>query len=89
MIGWLSRRNRDKQRKETRSKKLREELAAKVQELDSNVRQSVEDFTDLTINGVRKKVATDRMTLVDASAYTVDATDLTADSTYFTVEIEN
>ena len=75
LIDWLSKQKRDQKRKEKRDNKLRAELAAKAQEFDSQVRPTIDEFTESTINGVRQKVAVDRITLVDANPRSKDSGD--------------
>ena len=67
MIDWLSKQKRDQKRKEKRDKKLREELSAKAKEHQPESQPSQEDFTEITIKGVRHKVPVDRITLVDTT----------------------
>jgi hypothetical protein len=62
MIDWLSSHKRQEKRKAARDAKLREELAAKVNALESDVIQTLEDFTELTIEGMRRRVPVDRIT---------------------------
>lgn len=67
MIDWLSKQKRDQKRKEKRDKKLREELSAKAQEFEPESKPSREDFTEITIKGVRHRVPVDRITLIDTT----------------------
>ena len=70
MIDWLSSQKRQEKRKAARDAKLREELATKVNALESDVRQTLQDFTDLTIEGMRRRVPVDRITIIDVSPIT-------------------
>jgi hypothetical protein len=67
MIDWLSSQKRREKRKTARDAKLREELAAKARAFESDIKQALEDFTELTINGVRQRILVDRITIIDAS----------------------
>jgi hypothetical protein len=69
MIDWLSCQKRRGKRKAARDAKLREELAVKARAFDSDVKQPLEDFTELTINGVRQRILVDRITITDASPF--------------------
>ena len=65
MLEWLSSQKRLEKRKAARDAKLREALAVKARQFDNEVRQAVEDFTEITINGLRQKVPVDRITVID------------------------
>ena len=75
MIKWFSRQHREQRRKEARDKRLREELAVKAQEFVPQSRQVLDDFTDMTINGVRQRVSVDRITIVDNTAHKTEPRD--------------
>ena len=67
MINWLSSQKKQEKRKAARDARLKEELSAKIKALKDNVQQELDDFTELTINGMRQKVYVDRITIIDIS----------------------
>ena len=70
MINWLSSQKRQEKQKIERDAKLKEELAAKIKALEANGKQELDDFTELTINGMRQKVNVDRITIIGVSPIT-------------------
>ena len=70
MIDRLSSRKRQEKRKAARDARLREELAAKVNALEFDLKQTLEDFTELTIEGMRRRVPVDRITITGMSLIT-------------------
>jgi hypothetical protein len=70
MIGWLSNQKRRAKRKAARDTILREELAAKARTFEPDVKHVLEDFTDLTINGMRQRVHVDRITIMAVTPIT-------------------
>ena len=70
MIDWLSSRKRSAKRKAARDAMLREKLGVKARIFESDVKQVLEDFTELTINGLRQRVYVDRITIMDVSPIT-------------------
>jgi len=67
MIDWLSSQKRQEKQKAARDAKLREELAAKARGFESDVKQTLDDFTELTINGVRQRILVDCIAILDVS----------------------
>ena len=70
MIDWLSKKQREKKRKEARELELRNSLAQKVSHFQqSHVETADEsdeqDFTELLIDGVRLRVAKEEITILD------------------------
>jgi hypothetical protein len=70
MIDWLSTQKRREKRKAARDAILKEEISAKAKSFETEGKQVVEDFTELTINGLRRRVPVDRITILDVSQVT-------------------
>ena len=70
MIDWLSSQKRRDKRKAARDAILREELAAKAKTFEPGIANTLADFTELTINGIRQRVNVDRITIVDVPPVT-------------------
>jgi alpha-D-ribose 1-methylphosphonate 5-triphosphate diphosphatase PhnM len=67
MIDWLSGQKRRGKQKADHEARLREELAAKVSAYEPDVKQVLNDFTELTINGMRQKIPVDRITIMEVA----------------------
>jgi hypothetical protein len=68
MALWISKKRRDKKRKEANEKILKKSLAEKVSKFDSHnynnhIGESKKDFTDITIGGEKLRVAKEQITL--------------------------
>jgi hypothetical protein len=71
MFDWISKKRRDKKRKEANEKILKKSLAEKVLKYDSHIYnnhigESENDFTNITIDGERLRVAKEQITLTAA-----------------------
>ena len=70
MLDWISKKRRDKKRKEAHEKILKKSLAEKVSKYESyiynnHIGESKKDFTDITIGGEKLRVAKEQITLTD------------------------
>lgn len=70
MIDWLSKKQREKKRKEVRELELRNSLAQKVSHFQKSHVETAdesdeEDYTHLLIDGVRLRVAKEEITILD------------------------
>jgi hypothetical protein len=65
MLDWISKKRRDKKRKEAREKTLKKSLAEKVLKYDNHIGESKNDFTEITIGGEILRVAIEQITLTD------------------------
>ena len=68
MLDWISKKRRDKKRKEAHEKILKKSLAEKVLKYDSHnynnhIGESQNDFTEITIGGEKLRVAKEQITL--------------------------
>jgi hypothetical protein len=68
MFDWISKKRRDKKRKEAHEKILKKSLAEKVLKYDSHIYnnhigESENDFTNITIDGEKLRVAKEQITL--------------------------
>ena len=71
MLDWISKKRRDKKRKEAHEKTLKKSLAEKVLKYDSgnysnHIGESQNDFTEITIGGKNLRVAKEQITLTAA-----------------------
>lgn len=65
MIGWISKKNREKKHREVQEQQLRESLAEKVLKYEEPSSNPVDDFTELFINGEKLRVAKEQITITD------------------------
>jgi hypothetical protein len=70
MLDWISKKRRDKKRKEAHEKILKKSLAEKVLKYDSHIYnnhigESKNDFTEITIGSKKLRVAKEQITLTD------------------------
>lgn len=65
MIDWISKKHRDKKRKEAEEQQLRASLAAKVAKYVEPCANAADDFTELLIDGKKRRVAKEQITITD------------------------
>ena len=65
MIGWLSKKHRDKKRREAQEQELKKSLAEKVRKYEEPATNPADDFTELLINGEKLRVAKQQITITD------------------------
>jgi hypothetical protein len=68
VFDWISKKRRDKKRKEAQEKILKKSLAEKISKYDSHnhnnhIDESQNDFTEVTIGGEKLRVAKEQITL--------------------------
>jgi hypothetical protein len=68
MLDWISKKRRDKKRKEAQERILKKSLAEKISKFDSHnynnhIGESENDFTNITIDGEKLRVAKEQITL--------------------------
>ena len=70
MLDWISKKRRDKKRREAHEQVLKKALADKISKYDSHIYnnhigESKNDFTEITIGGEILRVAIEQITLTD------------------------
>jgi len=65
MIDWISKKHRDKKRKEAEEQQLKASLAAKVAKYVESSGNEEDDFTELFIDGKKRRVAKEQITITD------------------------
>ena len=65
MFGWMSKKHRDKKRREAQEQQLRKSLAEKVSKYEEPSSNPIDDFTELFINGEKIRVAKEQITVTD------------------------
>ena len=70
MLDWISKKRRDKKRREAHEKALKKSLAEKVLKYDSHIcnshiGESKNDSTEITIGGKKLRVEKEQITLTD------------------------
>ena len=65
MIELISKKHRDKKRRETQELKLRKSIAEKVAQFAECSDDPIDDFTELSINGEKRRVAKEQITITD------------------------
>ena len=65
MIDWISKKHREKKRKQAHEQQLRESLAAKVSQYVESSANANDDFTELLIDGKKRRVAKEQITITD------------------------
>ena len=66
MLDWISKKRRDKKRKEAHERILKKSLAEKVLKYDNHIGETENDFTNITIDGEKLRVAKEQITLTAA-----------------------
>lgn len=65
MIGWISKKHREKKRREDHERRLRKSLAEKLAKYEASASNSTDDVTELFINGEKRRVAKQQITITD------------------------
>ena len=65
MLDWISKKRRDKKRREAHEKILKKSLAEKISKYDNRIGESKNDFTEITIGSEILRVAIEQITLTD------------------------
>jgi hypothetical protein len=66
VLDWISKKRRDKKRKEAQEKILKKSLAEKISNYNNLIGESQKDFTEVTIGGKKLRVAKEQITLTAA-----------------------
>lgn len=65
MIDWISKKHREEKLKQAQEQQLRESLAAKVSQYVESSANEDDDFTELLIDGKKRRVAKEQITITD------------------------
>lgn len=65
MFDWISKKRREKKRKDAHEQELKRTLASKVANYENNKHAAQNDFTEVAIGGKKLRVAKEQITIND------------------------
>jgi len=65
MLDWIFKKRRNKKRRDAQEQELKRSLANKISKYVDSIDTKENDFTDLTINGKKMRIAKENITLFD------------------------